>query len=78
MRGSPLVTVPVLSSTATDAFASTSIASADFISIPRDAPRPIPHIIAVGVASPREHGQLITRTDIARESAKLTAFAEAP
>ncbi len=37
--------------------------------IPFLAPIPFPTIIATGVASPRAHGQLITRTDIPRARA---------
>ncbi len=33
-----------------------------FIIIPFEAPKPVPTIIAVGVASPRAHGQAITMT----------------
>ena len=46
-----------------------SNASADLIKIPFAAPRPVPTMIAVGVASPRAHGQEITSTEIATESA---------
>ena len=38
--------------------------------IPFLAPTPLPTIIATGVARPRAHGQLITRTDIALARAK--------
>ena len=37
---------------------------------------PLPTIIATGVASPRAHGQLMTRTLIARASAKLNGRPE--
>lgn len=40
-----------------------------FDQIPFAAPRPVPTMIAVGVASPRAHGQEITSTEIATESA---------
>ena len=38
------------------------MASALLKSTPFDAPRPLPTIIAIGVARPREHGQAITKT----------------
>ena len=63
------MTVPVLSSTTADALCSVSSASPDFISMPFSAPLPVPTIIATGVARPSAHGQLITSTDIAHDSA---------
>ena len=38
------------------------------------APNPVPTIIAVGVASPRAHGQAITSTDTKIRSAKEKSF----
>ena len=67
--GSPCVMVPVLSSTMVLTSCTVSNASADLIKTPLAAPRPVPTIIAVGVASPSAHGQLITSTAIALESA---------
>ena len=39
---------------------------------PFSAPFPVPTIIAVGVASPRAHGQAITSTDMKIVSENLT------
>ena len=62
--GFPSVIVPVLSKTIVSTLCAFSRASPDLISIPSSAPLPVPTIIAVGVASPNEHGQAITITDI--------------
>ena len=62
--GFPIVRVPVLSSITVLTFAPASKTSADFTSIPSSAALPVPTIIAVGVASPKAHGQEITSTDI--------------
>ena len=66
-RGFPSVTVPVLSSTTVSTLWAVSNASADLIKIPLAAPRPVPTIIAVGVARPRAQGQEITSTEMAME-----------
>ena len=42
--------------------------------IPCFAPIPFPTMIATGVASPRAHGQLITRTEMALASAYPTVW----
>ena len=68
--GSPLVTVPVLSSTTVSAFPVSSSAAAVLNSMPLLAPMPFPPIMATGVASPSAHGQLMTSTDIALARAK--------
>ena len=61
-RGLPSVRVPVLSRTTVSTFRATSRLSASFIRIPLSAPLPIPTMIAVGVASPRAHGQAMIST----------------
>ena len=69
--GLPSVIVPVLSS----AIACTSfivcIASPFLMRTPLVAPRPLATINAVGVASPKAHGQLITNTAMVARIAKL-------
>src|SRR5882757_7650529 len=58
----PVVTVPVLSSTMTSSRLVRSGTSGPRISRPSCAPRPVPTINAVGVASPRAHGQAMIST----------------
>ena len=58
----PVVTVPVLSSTTVSARRVCSSTSGPRITMPSWAPRPVPTMSAVGVASPSAHGQAITRT----------------
>ena len=60
--GLPSVSVPVLSITSVSTFSMISSASAFFTKTPACAPRPVPTIIAIGVANPRAHGQAIIRT----------------
>ena len=60
--GFPSVTVPVLSSTTKSVLPACSSAVAFLNNIPCLAPIPLPTMIATGVASPREHGQLMTST----------------
>src|SRR5438105_11839254 len=67
--GSPLVSVPVLSTTTTWTRAAASIAAAFLNKIPRFAPRPVPTMIAVGVARPRASGHVMTTTVIAKRMA---------
>ena len=67
--GWPWVMVPVLSSTTTCTSCAVSRASADLIRMPLLAPRPVPTMIAVGVARPSAHGQDTTSTDTAIVSA---------
>ena len=58
-----------LSSTTVSTFRICSKATASFIKICDSAPLPIPTINAVGVASPKAHGQAITKTDTAESIA---------
>ena len=73
--GSPLVSVPVLSMTTVSMRADASSAVAFLNRTPRLAPRPVPTMIAVGVASPSASGQVITTTVIANSSAVSTRAA---
>ena len=57
--------VPVLSMTTTFTLWAVSRASADLMRMPLDAPRPVPTMMAVGVASPKAQGQETTSTDTA-------------
>ncbi len=68
------MTVPVLSSTTVSMLWVISKASADLIKIPLAAPRPVPTIMAVGVASPSAQGQEITSTEIATASANSKLY----
>src|SRR3990172_3245836 len=69
-EGSPLVSVPVLSSTTTWTLAVASIASAPLNRMPNSAPLPVPAIIALGVARPTAQGQemISTVTEISSAS----------
>ena len=67
--GFPSVSVPVLSTTSVSTFSSRSSASAFWISTPADAPRPVPTMIAIGVARPSAHGHAMIRTATALTSA---------
>ena len=67
--GLPSVSVPVLSRTTTVARTAPSSASADFTKMPFEAPRPVPTIIAVGVARPSAQGQEMTKTETACDRA---------
>ena len=67
--GSPLVRVPVLSMTTVWMRAEVSRAMAFLNKIPRFAPRPLPTMIAVGVARPSASGQVITTTVMANSIA---------
>src|SRR5690606_32273237 len=58
--GLPFVSVPVLSNIATVALLNASMASPPLNITPFEAPLPIPTMTAVGVASPRAHGQATT------------------
>ena len=60
--GSPRVSVPVLSSTTVSSDAACSSATAFLNRMPRLAPRPVPTMIAVGVARPSASGQVMTTT----------------
>ena len=68
-RGLPSVSVPVLSTTSVSTFSSVSSASAFLISTPAVAPRPVPTMIDIGVASPSAHGQAMISTATALTSA---------
>ena len=58
----PVVTVPVLSSTTVSIARVDSSASGPLIRMPSWAPRPVPTIKAIGVASPSAHGQAMIST----------------
>ena len=58
----PVVTVPVLSRTIVSTRRVDSRTSGPLIRMPSWAPRPVPTISAVGVASPRAHGQAMIST----------------
>ena len=63
--GAPFVMVPVLSRTTVFTPCAVCSASADFTRMPFAAPRPVPTMMAVGVASPKAQGHEITSTLIA-------------
>ena len=58
----PVVRVPVLSNTTVSTARDRSSTSPPLISTPRLAPRPVPTMIAIGVARPRAHGQATMST----------------
>ena len=68
----PVVTVPVLSSTIVSTRRVDSSTSGPLIRMPSWAPRPVPTIRAVGVASPRAHGQAMIRTATAAVNAAVS------
>ena len=65
--------MPVLSNTTVSRVTACSRAIAFLNRIPRLAPRPVPTMIAVGVARPSASGQVITTTLIANSSESLTS-----
>ncbi len=67
----PVVTVPVLSSTTVSTRRVDSSTSGPLISSPSWAPRPVPTISAVGVASPSAHGQAMISTATAAVNANV-------
>ena len=69
--GLPSVSVPVLSSTTALTRAASSIAAASLNQMPCFTARPMPTIIAAGVAKPSAHGQAITNTATAFISAGI-------
>ena len=71
-RGRPSVSVPVLSTTSVSTVSRRSSASAFLMSTPAEAPRPVPTMMAMGVASPSAHGHAMISTAMAlsRASAK--------
>ena len=68
-RGTPCVTVPVLSNTIHLILCAASSGSPPLIRTPFVAPTPVPTITAVGVARPRAQGQAMQRTVIAKRKA---------
>ena len=70
--GRPTVRVPVLSKTIVSQRWSSSRAAALLMSTPNSAPRPVPTMIAVGVASPIAHGHAMTSTATAVVSVRST------
>ena len=66
--GTPSVSVPVLSTISVSIFSISSSASASLISTPSRAPRPIPTMTDIGVASPSAQGQAMISTDTAATS----------
>ena len=69
------MTVPVLSSTIVSTRRVCSSTSGPWIRIPSCAPRPVPTISAVGVASPSAHGQAMISTATAAVNAVATPSA---
>jgi len=67
--GTPVVTVPVLSSTTTFALRAVSRASPPLMRIPCCAPLPVPTMTATGVARPSAQGQAIISTEISTVNA---------
>ena len=64
-RGTPCVTVPVLSKTMLCTLWAVSSGSPPLMRMPLIAPTPVPTMTAVGVASPRAHGHAMQRTVMA-------------
>ena len=67
----PVVTVPVLSSTIVSTWRVDSRISGPLMRMPSWAPRPVPTMRAVGVASPRAHGQAMISTATAAVNASV-------
>ena len=74
---SPVVTVPVLSSTTVSTRRVDSSTSGPLMRMPSWAPRPVPTMSAVGVARPRAHGQAMISTATAAVNAASGAGAGA-
>ena len=72
--GSPFVTVPVLSSTTVSTEWVTSKISPERIRMPCLAPRPVPTMMAVGVARPKAQGQAMTSTEVNTLRTKAKSF----
>ena len=68
-EGFPSVMVPVLSKASMSDFAMVSRSAASLNNIPLFAAIEIPTSVAIGVASPKAHGQAITMTEIPTISA---------
>ena len=77
--GSPLVIVPVLSRTMVLSLCAVSRLAPPLMRMPFSAPRPVPTMIAVGVASPKAQGQAIisTETKLTKAIVKRTSGAAA-
>ena len=73
----PVVTVPVLSSTIVSTRRVDSSTSGPLMRMPSWAPRPVPTMIAVGVARPRAHGQAMISTATAAVNARRRRLAGA-
>jgi hypothetical protein len=76
--GRPSVMVPVLSSTMVSSVWAVSRLSPPLNSTPRSAPAPVPAMTAVGVASPRAHGQAMISTVMNETSANMNAGPDPP
>ena len=74
---SPVVTVPVLSSTMVSTRRVDSSTSGPLIRMPSWAPRPVPTMSAVGVARPSAHGQAMISTATAAVKAAVAPAAAA-
>jgi hypothetical protein len=72
---SPLVSVPVLSSTIALSLCAVSSVSPPLMKMPISAPRPVPTMMAVGVASPIAHGQAMMSTATSLRSAPVNTGA---
>ena len=72
--GWPTVSVPVLSKTTTVSLVAFSSAEAFLNRMPFIAPRPVPTMIAIGVAKPSASGQAITNTVMVRVSANSSGW----
>ncbi len=70
--GRPSVSVPVLSKTTVSTRCAISSASPPRMRMPTSAPRPVPTMTAVGVASPIAHGQAMTTTPMNAVSARVS------
>ncbi len=77
-RGSPLVMVPVLSRATIWVRPVCSREAAVLNSMPFFAPRPLPTMMATGVARPSAQGQLMTSTEMPRASAKPMSAQQQP
>ena len=69
--GRPSVIVPVLSSTTASTLCAVSSTSGLLNRMPKCAPRPVPTMMAAGVAKPKLHGQAIINTATKTCNAKL-------
>jgi hypothetical protein len=67
----PSVTVPVLSTTMLSMRCVASSTSPPLMTMPSCAPRPVPTMIAVGVANPSAHGHAMISTATAAVNASV-------